>query len=89
MTGKRISMSEYFMGMAMHARKRADCVGNRVGAVLALLLTGICKRATLPVILGACGCVSNSTGARRAEQVIGTLREAALCSPTGKMGKKS
>jgi len=35
MTGKRISMSEYFMGMAMHARKRADCVGNRVGAVLA------------------------------------------------------
>jgi len=32
MTGKRISMSEYFMGMAMHARKRADCVGNRGGS---------------------------------------------------------
>jgi len=55
----------------------------------ALLLTGNCKRAALPVILGACGCVSNSTGARRGEQVIDMLREAALCRPAGRKGKKS
>ena len=34
MADQRPSMDEYFMELAMKVRKRADCVGNKVGALL-------------------------------------------------------
>ncbi|MFQ5915979.1 MAG: cytidine/deoxycytidylate deaminase family protein [Nitrospinota bacterium] len=34
MTDTRPAMPEYFMEIAMKVRKRADCLGNKVGAVL-------------------------------------------------------
>ena len=30
----RPSMDQYFMGIAMAVRKRANCTGNRVGAII-------------------------------------------------------
>ena len=32
----RPGWSEYYMGIAMSVRERADCLGNRVGAILVL-----------------------------------------------------
>lgn len=33
---KRPSMDDYFMGIALAVRRRADCTGNRVGAIVVL-----------------------------------------------------
>jgi dCMP deaminase len=36
MPGRRPTRADYYMGLAMAVRRRANCLGNRVGAVLVL-----------------------------------------------------
>jgi dCMP deaminase len=36
MTGDRLDPAAYLMGIAMAVRRRADCIGNRVGSIIVL-----------------------------------------------------
>lgn len=91
----------YYMGIALAVRARANCKGNRVGAVAVLVMedqrgewavTTLRERATVPTdgaaTLPSDGAVVKATSARRRRHGARTVRERAPVQRTSRLATR-